>query len=63
MTASTQNPVNVTVDLSIGRIAGPDELAETVQYLASDAARFVTGQVICVDGGRGLCDRVAAPAY
>lgn len=47
----------------IGRIAGPDELAETVQYLASDAARFVTGQVICVDGGRGLCDRVAAPAY
>lgn len=47
----------------LGRIAGPDELAETVQYLASDAARFVTGQVIRVDGGRGLCDRVAAPAY
>ena len=47
----------------LGRIAGPDELAETVQYLASDAARFVTGQVICVDGGRGLCDRVTAPAY
>ena len=47
----------------MGRIAGPDELAETVQYLASDAARFVTGQVIAVDGGRGLLDRVSAPAY
>ncbi|MEZ5798598.1 MAG: SDR family oxidoreductase [Paracoccaceae bacterium] len=47
----------------MGRIAGPDELAETVQYLASDASRFVTGQVITVDGGRGLLDRVDAPAF
>lgn len=47
----------------MGRIAGPEELAETVQYLASDAGRFVTGQVITVDGGRGLLDRVCAPAY
>ncbi len=53
----------LTEGTPMGRIAGPDELAETVQYLASDAARFVTGQVICVDGGRGLCDRVSAPAY
>ena len=47
----------------MGRIAGPDELAETVQYLASDASRFVTGQIIRVDGGRGLMDGVAAPAF
>ena len=47
----------------MGRIAGPEELTETVQYLASDAARFVTGQVLAVDGGRGLLDRVCAPAY
>lgn len=47
----------------LGRIAGPDELAETVQYLASDASRFVTGQVLTVDGGRGLLDVVAAPAF
>ncbi len=45
------------------RIAGPEELAETVQYLASDAARFVTGQVICVDGGRGIVDAVPVPAF
>lgn len=47
----------------MGRIAGPDELAETVQYLVADASRFVTGQVLTVDGGRGLLDAVAAPAF
>jgi 7-alpha-hydroxysteroid dehydrogenase len=47
----------------MGRIAGPDELAETVQFLASDAARFLTGQVICVDGGRSILDAVPVPAY
>ena len=30
----------------LGRIAAPAELAETVQFLASDASGFVTGQVI-----------------
>lgn len=47
----------------LGRIAAPDELAETIQYLASDASAFVTGQVLAVDGGRGLLDAVAAPAF
>lgn len=43
----------------MGRIAAADELVETVFYLASDASRFVTGQIITVDGGRSLADRVA----
>lgn len=47
----------------MGRIASPDELAETIQFLASDASGFMTGQVISVDGGRGLLDRVAVPAF
>ncbi len=53
----------IIADTPLGRIAAPDELAETVQFLASDAAGFITGQIITVDGGRGLLDAVSAPAH
>ncbi|UWQ99902.1 SDR family oxidoreductase [Rhodobacteraceae bacterium S2214] len=45
------------------RIASPNEVADAVQYLASDAAGFVTGQVITVDGGRTLIDPAAVSAH
>lgn len=35
----------------MGRIAEPEEIAAAVVYLASDAARIVTGQNLAVDGG------------
>jgi len=34
-----------------GRMAQPDDLEGAVVFLLSDAARFITGQVIAVDGG------------
>ncbi|CTQ48407.1 SDR family NAD(P)-dependent oxidoreductase [Jannaschia donghaensis] len=47
----------------MGRIAAPSELAETVQFLASDASGFMTGQILTVDGGRTLIDPVVDTAH
>ncbi|WP_439156473.1 SDR family NAD(P)-dependent oxidoreductase [Yoonia sp.] len=45
------------------RIASPGEVSDAVQYLASDAASFVTGQIVTVDGGRTLIDPAAVSAH
>lgn len=45
------------------RIASPGEVSDAVQYLASDASAFVTGQIITVDGGRTLIDPAAVSAH
>jgi 3-oxoacyl-[acyl-carrier protein] reductase len=37
--------------IPLGRWADPDEIAATFVYFASDAASYVTGQVLPVDGG------------
>jgi len=35
----------------IGRIARPDEIASVAQFLISDAAGYVTGEIVSVNGG------------
>ncbi len=40
--------------IPLGRLANPDDMAETVLWLCSDAASFITGLVVPVDGGMSL---------
>jgi NAD(P)-dependent dehydrogenase (short-subunit alcohol dehydrogenase family) len=41
-----------------GRMARPDDLDAAVIWLLSEGSRFVTGQVIAVDGGWSVSDAV-----
>ena len=45
---------NVTARTPLGRWGQPDDLAGTTLFLASDAAQFITGACIPVDGGYSI---------
>jgi 3-oxoacyl-[acyl-carrier protein] reductase len=38
----------------LGRLGEPDDVAAAIRFLLSDAAAFVTGEVLLVDGGLGM---------
>lgn len=37
--------------IPMGRIGEPEDIADVIQFLASNAARYMTGQTVVVDGG------------
>ncbi|MEP6717168.1 MAG: SDR family oxidoreductase, partial [Terriglobia bacterium] len=53
MTASLKDELKakITAGIPLGRIGKPEEIAAAVGFLASDAAAYITGAVIDVNGG------------
>ena len=44
----------ILAQIPLGRYASTEEVAEVVTFIASDAAGYITGAVIPVDGGLGM---------
>jgi 3-oxoacyl-[acyl-carrier protein] reductase len=42
---------SLTASIPLGRVGRPEDIAQAVAFLVSDAAAYITGQVLGVDGG------------
>ncbi|MET8837632.1 beta-ketoacyl-ACP reductase [Micromonospora sp. NPDC004540] len=51
---SEERRAEIRKSIPAGRMASPDEVAAAVTWLASDAAAYISGAVIPVDGGLGM---------
>ena len=51
-TGTPENKAALASGVPLGRVGKPAEIAAAVRFLASDAAAFVTGQIVPVDGGK-----------
>jgi 3-oxoacyl-[acyl-carrier protein] reductase len=45
----------IVANIPLGRVGTPEDVARVVAFLCSDDAGYITGQVVRVDGGFGLC--------
>ncbi len=51
-TGTPENKAALVAKVPLGRIGKPGDVARAILFLASDAASFVTGQIVTVDGGK-----------
>jgi 3-oxoacyl-[acyl-carrier protein] reductase len=52
--ASPERRAQLEERIPLGRVGQPEDIAEAALYLASDAASYVTGAILAVDGGARL---------
>jgi NAD(P)-dependent dehydrogenase (short-subunit alcohol dehydrogenase family) len=51
-TGTPENKAALVSGVPLGRVGKPADIANIILFLASDAASFVTGQIVSVDGGK-----------
>src|SRR5207342_3568051 len=49
-----ENRAKIIAGIPLGRMSTPEDVANATLYLASDAAKFITGVELPVDGGRTI---------
>jgi NAD(P)-dependent dehydrogenase (short-subunit alcohol dehydrogenase family) len=51
-TGSDEKKVGLVSGVPLKRVGRPEEIAESIVFLSSDKASFITGATIAVDGGK-----------
>jgi len=51
-TGTPENKAALVSGVPLGRVGKPADIAQVIAFLASDAASFLTGQIVSVDGGK-----------
>jgi NAD(P)-dependent dehydrogenase (short-subunit alcohol dehydrogenase family) len=51
-TGSAENKAKMAAGVPLGRTGRPEEIARAILFIGSDAASFITGEILAADGGK-----------